>query len=381
MADRYPPQEIYFPRPLSATEVERINDSLDGNSLGRPLTEPSRSGQVTVLAVAGADAAEVTTALRKDPRSADAQISRIYRGATDLLVGDFRAAGRSWGHGLLFTPLDGAKSGDIGVSMEPVWDGAYRRPLPPWDPPKDHRAPVIALLDSGVLDHEQLPPRGAAVLFVAEESQTSLPNAQLRKSDDHVKMAYGHATFIAGLIRMQAPTAQVWSHQIMDSSGHITEAALVDALDKLIEYRRGGNRLDVVCMAFGEHLDPGEEPPAVLRDKLSILAGQRGVRLVAAAGNAGTDEPVYPAAFAQDIARLDSVGAGPSSDDRDFYSGYGKWVTCWRDGTATSIMPRRPDDLPAGEHEYPFPCDGWAQWQGTSFAVARRAAELAKEAA
>lgn len=297
---------------------------------------------------------------------------RTYRGATD-----FRLAGRSWGHGVLFTPLNGPDPEGTAdyLDRSGVAGEKYERPLPPWDPPADGRSPVIALLDSGVLDHQQLPHEPDDP-FVAWAWRTTRPWAEPEPAD-RVKMAYGHATFIAGLIRMQVPAARVLSLQIMGPDGHITESALLEALDELIGYRLRGNRLDVVCMAFGEHLDAGEAPPAELREKLAVLAGQRGVRLVAAAGNAGTDEPVYPAAFAADIEHLDSVGAGQSSADRDFYSGYGEWVTHWRNGTATSIMPGRPSTLAAGDETFPFPHDGWAQWQGTSFAVARRVIELA----
>ena len=365
MAEPHLRTDIYANRDMAPEEVRQLRAVLTDKGLGI-VGEAVQAPGLTALSVApDADPFAVADVLNAGPEKHDFRVGRSYRSATDFL----QLAGKSWGHGLLFTPLT-SMTGD---SQEE----RYRRPLPEWDPPAAGPSPVIALLDSGVVGHEQLP-AATGTPFVVSHPDTAMPMADA-PAEHRVKMAYGHATFIAGLIRMEAPTAQVLSLKIMGTDGRITESAFLAAIGDLIKYRRDGNRLDVVCMAFGEHLDAGEEPPTAVREKLAELAGL-GVRMAAAAGNAGTDEPVYPAAFAAEIGRLDSVGAGVTRTDRDFYSGYGDWVTCWRNGTATSIMPGRPPGLVPEDDEPDFPEDGWAQWQGTSFAVVRRVCELANEA-
>jgi hypothetical protein len=360
--------EIYFNRGMDEKDVEELRTTCT-NTLGDVLGDVSFAPNLTALTVTSdADAFAVADLL-------NGTVGRSYLNGSCILV----AAGCSWGHGVLFTPLLVPSPDETqpraGTSGDPV--PSYYRPLAKWSPPPRGQSPVIALLDSGVIEHDQFVGPAEPPFWTPHEVPQMAP-AEVDENIGPVKMAYGHGTFIAGLIRMQAPAAQVLSLKIMAIDGHISESALLAALDELISYERR-NRLDVVCMAFGARLEAGETPPAAVREKLKVLS-DRGVRLVAAAGNAGTDEKIYPAAFAPEIDNLDSVGAGVSEDDRDYYSGYGDWVTHWRNGTATSVMPGRPADQNPEPTAPEFRETAWAQWLGTSFATARRVCELANEA-
>ncbi|MGB0931295.1 MAG: S8 family serine peptidase, partial [Chitinophagales bacterium] len=70
---------------------------------------------------------------------------------------------------------------------------------------------------------------------------------------------------------------------------------------------------DVISMSWG-----GPAYSQTLQDLMSI-AHQKGITLVAAAGNSDTDAPMYPASYEHVI----SVGATTQEDERAFFSNYG----------------------------------------------------------
>lgn len=258
---------------------------------------------------------------------------------------------------------------------------------PPWPPA--HRSPVIALLDSGVRkDHPWLPQDGepSFVLNPGDYGWRSpFPDEDEETNPDYGSH-WGHATFIAGLIRLAAPDAQVLSMRIMDNSGKVRQSDAADALNWLA-YNPGsvgGIDVDIVLMAFGRQDDPDDQDLAELRSPLSKLC-QRGVRIVASAGNDGADRPVYPAAFATEpglSGGVLSVGALATPVTRAPYSNYGPWVTQWQKGAAViSIMPlitKEPGTPGRGFDTAALVYgNGYAWWSGTSFAAAIAAGRLA----
>jgi hypothetical protein len=285
----------------------------------------------------------------------------VEHGAADSIL--FAASGKKSGHGTI------------------AWLPApsYEMPDAPSWPPPDKRPPVIALLDSGVQLHPWLPSDGAPPFVLnAEDYGWWSPLAEDDEVPDPMDYGshWGHATFIAGLIRLAAPGAQVLSVRVMDSRGKVSEDNAASALNWLAS---GAVDVDVVLMAFGRQDDPGDSDLAGLRAPLRRLA-ESGVRIVASAGNDGAERPVYPAAFAAEpdlSGAMLSVGALASPVERAPYSNFGPWVTQWRNGTnAISVMPlttKGPDDPAAA----PSPGNGYAWWSGTSFAAAVAAGELA----
>jgi hypothetical protein len=241
---------------------------------------------------------------------------------------------------------------------------------PGWDPvDRGDRRPVVAVVDSGVQPHTDLPAAADDPFLLSLATGSPRPDPDPAFYDVDRKTVSGHATFIAGLIHLFAPTAQVLSVDVMDENGLIDEVELAGALGLLLEYKKAGNPVDVLSMSFGRQLDTneGEDSPTLIavEDALKELAAE-GVQLVASAGNYGTlkdgDTPlggvkVFPAAF----TCVTAVGAGRSATEREDYSSYGPWVEHWRPGNAISLMPR----------------DNWAMWTGTSFSCAIYAAELA----
>jgi subtilisin family serine protease len=290
----------------------------------------------------------------------------------------FSASGKKSGHGII------------------AWLPApsYEMPDgPAWPPPG--RPPVIALLDSGVQPHGWLP-SDRNLPFVVDASQHGwqppvLAGDETGQSGATYGSHWGHATFIAGLIRQVAPTAQVLSMRVMNSHGKVSEAHAAEALSWLAAHpgSAGGIDIDIVLMAFGRPDDPDDHDLELLRKPIAKLS-ERGVQIVASAGNDGAERPVYPAAFATEPKlshrsrrTVVSVGALTTPTERAPYSNSGPWVAEWRKGTNIfSIMPltTKSAEQPSPGFDplaAPAPGDGYAWWSGTSFAAAIAAGQLA----
>ena len=216
---------------------------------------------------------------------------------------------------------------------------------------------MIAVLDCGV-DVEN--PWFPADEFLIEQWDPPTPVQVIDQTPDGAgDVEASHGTFIAGLIRTYAPDAQVRSLRIMRADGGADETNVVEALSYLLKSR---GPVDVVQMSFGREVHKDDDTR--LLDKIKELLGQlagRGVQLVASAGNNGTEERCYPAAFAAEGIDMHSVGSGSSEDDHDIFSNHGSWVHDW---------------FPGADQIGPLLHRRWGKWSGTSFAVPRCAATL-----
>jgi hypothetical protein len=350
-------------------EVDRLNAILADAGLGRPLEPPARNTPtVSVLPVSGdVDPRRVVDTLRlADPGAGELHLQvlsgyRVHTVADDATDDDlvptvFLAGGLKSGHGT--------------VSWTQVL--AADMPLAPrWPPAGSH--PVVVVLDSGVKPHTWLPKDGDGDLpFCVEpvlDPSFGLPLPDTAPVTREFHGYWGHATFLAGLIRLTAPDAQVISVKLMSDAGTLSDDDLASALDWLTQYIADGHMVDVVLMAFGRPKEPGEDNPASLARQFGEL-GCKGVTIVASAGNAGVDTETIPACLAADPhSPVVSVGAGTSAENREYYSNHGPWVREWRIGTVTSLMPLTRGLDGDG--------NGFARWSGTSFSAAIVAGELA----
>ncbi len=176
----------------------------------------------------------------------------------------------------------------------------------------------------------------------------------------------GHGTFIAGVVRAYAPSADVRVESVTTMGGTVFESDMVDGLIDALDFDpqvisfSGGTRtranqpLKSFEMFYDEHLE----------------ARGGATAFVCAAGNDGDEGPFWPAAF--DWA----VGVGALDDDHDTVAGYsnrGGWVDVYALGT--DIVNAYPN----GAYTYQEPPDsrrppatftnGMASWSGTSFAT------------
>ena len=281
---------------------------------------------------------------------------------------------------------------------------AGRPPARPVEELPGGRRPVVAILDTAVAEHPYLGPSGTDGFWLDATDRGWRPGpVRPRVTDPHDKPKswalgshFGHGTFTTGLIRQAAPDAHVLSVQVMDDEGVVYVDRLLNALGWLYEQiTEHGLVIDLVCVPIGFTVDLPEDGTLIRwLGKLLAALGELGVRVVASAGNDGTDAPSYPAAFTladhHPRTGLISIGAlNPNGITRAYYSNYGRYVTHMEVGTSVvSTFPmvngRANPELGPTDDRRPAesidPDDyrgGWARWSGTSFAAAVFAGRLA----
>jgi membrane-anchored mycosin MYCP len=177
-------------------------------------------------------------------------------------------------------------------------------------------------------------------------------------------VAQGHATFVTGLILSQAPGASVEVRRLLDEKG---EADSWEAAEAIARFGQSG--VDVLNLSFGSYTEDNE-PPLILATAIDRLDPK--VVVVAAAGNyhpvgEGDEDlrnrPSWPAALDDVIA----VGAVTRNGDLAPFSPDAPWVDVHAAGVdLTSTYLDRAATRQHGVNRY----EGWAKWQGTSFAAA-----------
>ena len=220
--------------------------------------------------------------------------------------------------------------------------------------------------------------------------------------------AYGHGTFIAGIVRQVAPDARILALRVMHSDDVAYESDILCALGQLAHRIALGAQgdvaamVDVISLSFGYFSEsPGyEAETSALWPVIKVLL-RLGVIVVAAAGNYATSRRFYPAAFATEKVADDevpvvSVGALNPNGTKAMFSDDGSWVTAYAEGAAVIstypveanasrtpnlTMPVVPTPPRLSLHERAaldaddFTC-GWAIWSGTSFSAPHIAARF-----
>jgi hypothetical protein len=189
----------------------------------------------------------------------------------------------------------------------------------------------------------------------------------------------GHGTFIAGIVKCIAPSAEVEIEGFLTKGGAIYESEITEQLNQAMTDFEDNRRTP--------EFDP--RPP----DLISISAGTRtrndlgllgfqvlstlykfdqdgGPLVVAAAGNDGIPAPFWPAAFDFVVG----VGSLDADGRRSDFSNYGTWVDAWAQGS------KLVNAFPTGVYKYvekksgklfgtTQQFTGLAEWSGTSFAT------------
>jgi hypothetical protein len=351
--------------------IDELNGILEKDGLGEPLDHRTRSitSSVVEIPVTGVDPVVIRDAVRRANQAGTLpDLKPAYRYAVATVEDNpqdrklfYQGMGKKSGHGTV------------------AWLSAPSFEMPDREAVSGAGRPVIALLDSGVMDHEWLHDDGRLSFLIGSPEPPTPPDD---KGDvEELGSHRGHGTFMAGLIRLAAPRARVLSVKVMDDHGQVEEGRLLAELDKLA-VSFDSQPIDVVCMAFGQRRD-GDDPAEFdpVREALRRLT-EKGVKIVASAGNDGCDIPVYPAAYAVELpGMVVSVGARTrgSLTGRAPSSNYGPWVREWRDGTdIVSVMPLVPlvPLVPENGKDHANAAN-YAWWSGTSFAAATYAGELA----
>ena len=128
-------------------------------------------------------------------------------------------------------------------------------------------------------------------------------------------LCFGHGTMTCGLVHLVAPSAKILPLKAFTSSGMGYLSNIVAAL-----YYAVSHNANVVNMSF----DVSTPSPAL--SQAVSYANQKGLVLVAAAGNENTSAAVYPAALSGKVAGIAST---TDWDSRSFFSNYGNtdvWI-------------------------------------------------------
>jgi membrane-anchored mycosin MYCP len=194
----------------------------------------------------------------------------------------------------------------------------------------------------------------------------------------------GHATFVAGLILHRAPGAGLVIRPVLDDNelGQTWKVARAMA-------QFAGTGVDILNLSLGCYTDDAQ-PPLVLARAVSLLQAE--ILLVAAAGNHGNIQelraaaangdttpppewtqnlqnttPVWPAAFPE----VTAVGATDGDGAVANFSPKAPWVNVIAPGAdVESTYLQGEVRLASANGEPPTVFNGFARWDGTSFAAA-----------
>jgi thermitase len=169
----------------------------------------------------------------------------------------------------------------------------------------------VAIVDTGVaMDHEDISEKVVA--------RANFSDSKIEKPEDYDK--YGHGTHVAGIVAAKhnstgvagvCPDCSILDAKVLNDSGSGSSSAIAKGIDWAV-----ANGAQVINMSLGQRVSSRVLESAVNN------AWAKGVVLVAAAGNAGTQAPIYPGAYANVI----SVAATDNNDKKASFSTYGKWV-------------------------------------------------------
>ena len=222
--------------------------------------------------------------------------------------------------------------------------------------------PEVLVIDTGLADPPPLGLRDAGRNLDGQFQQKSALETWDVDENLRIDPIAGHGTFIAGLVKMIAPHARVLVHGPVSGYGDISEHDLTLVLEKVAERTPPPT---IVNLSLGGY---AVEDMSELRQAVQDLH-DKGIIVVASAGNDATCRPTYPAAL-PGVISVGALGAyGPAH-----FTNFGDWVRACAPGV--DIVSTFFEDAPTCNGPDRF--SGWARWSGTSFAAPAVAGALAR---
>lgn len=327
--------------------------------------------------------------------------------------------GGLWGGvGGLWGGVGGGLAGGLAVYGSPGVGG--RTPVvwgapDPRDPKARGRAPVVALLDTGIGQHPWFDPAvggftesvdygGQPIgVFSGPDTDPEYVGVIGDPINGMIDREAGHGTFIAGIVRQRCPQAHLLTIPVMPADGAVAEQEVLVALNQLLRLHLDAQAegsaaaVDVLSLSMGYYHETSDDPGAAapLAELLQAYA-DAGVAVVAAAGNEATQAPFFPAALAPRITGVPMVSVGalnPDGRSVALFSNNGTWITTHAPGAGIvstvpvtlsggqgrSIAVQRTDPLPRATVDPDDYTSGFAIWSGTSFAAPWIAGEIARQ--
>jgi subtilisin family serine protease len=250
------------------------------------------------------------------------------------------------------------------------------------------RGTTVAVLDSGVSDHEWL--HGSFVEDPLPEEARGLWDLSAAALPRHV----GHGTFVCGVVLQYAPGTLLLPRRVLDLSGDAEDGRLAATIRSLVPHDP-----DVVNLSLGPTPAdrPGEsdEGTAQTVAALAELQERCGTVVVVAAGHTDEELPAEQIAPPGPLSLV--VGALDLSGQPAWFSGK-QPVKIWAPGTdilSSFVYFPGPVSLahPGGHEDHSHSADqapvpsqqplapfaGWARWNGTSFAAPAVAGAVAAQ--
>lgn len=181
----------------------------------------------------------------------------------------------------------------------------------------------------------------AAPIVVQQSSAAIVEQSSAAILEGGPYSAFGHGTMTCGMVHLVAPTARLLPLKAFTSNGSGYLSNIVAALYYAVQHDA-----DVVNMSFDV-----SSPSAALSQAVSY-ASEKGVVLVAAAGNEDTSAPRYPAALDGKVVGIASTTDG---DVRSSFSNYGN-IDVWIAAPGEYVIST-------------FPGGTYASASGTSFSA------------
>lgn len=213
----------------------------------------------------------------------------------------------------------------------------------------------IAALDTGYLDG--LPAELMSCLAFDKNDKDVLDS----DGNGVLDTQNGHGSFVAGIVHQLAPGLVIDTGRVLDPTGLGDDATVTR---ELLE-----TRAPVINLSLGGYTEDDRAPVAMNE---VVRALTRSAVVVAAAGNNSSSRPFWPGAFkgVLAVAAYESGGTAPAP-----FSNRGPWVDVCAPGTdIVSTFATFPVEKGRGRRQF----DGWAAWDGTSFAAPQVAAVIAQ---
>ncbi len=201
---------------------------------------------------------------------------------------------------------------------------------------------VVAVIDTGVAYKDDNRPRKRGIMMPDLEETGMVSGYDFVDDDDAPYDLHGHGTHVAGTVAQStnndygvaglAFDADIMPLRVLDGDGRGSFSDVADAIRYAADHGA-----DVINMSLGGFFPSSEVNSAVQ------YASKKGVVVVAAAGNSGSNTKSYPAAFDNVIA----VAATQYDRKPTFYSNFGSYVDIAAPGGNT-LVDQNNDGRPDG---------------------------------